>query len=110
MQLKRRDSLLGTDAKQAASEAESAVDSEAIPAQLLQDRCENRKFENDTRNAECANSGNEESKTTLQQHPPSLKEALNNALSSGLKGGIAGAAAMGVNVISLMWIRTTVSE
>lgn len=40
---------------------------------------------------------------------PSFREILDKAAKSAMRGGAAGAAAMGVNVGALMWIRTTVN-
>ena len=42
------------------------------------------------------------------QEPMSMGQVLNKAAGSALRGGVAGAAAMGANVLALMWMRTTV--
>ncbi len=39
----------------------------------------------------------------------SASEALSLALQRGLQGGLSGAAAMGINVLTLMWMRTTIN-
>lgn len=36
-------------------------------------------------------------------------EAVRKALQRGLEGGLSGAAAMGINVLTLMWMRTTIN-
>ena len=41
--------------------------------------------------------------------PPSASEALSKALRRGLEGGLSGATAMGINVLTLMWMRTTIN-
>jgi hypothetical protein len=40
--------------------------------------------------------------------PLTMGQVLNKAGGSALRGGLAGAAAMGANVLALMWMRTTV--
>eukprot|EP00607_Mallomonas_marina_P005558 CAMPEP_0182427398 /NCGR_PEP_ID=MMETSP1167-20130531/17142_1 /TAXON_ID=2988 /ORGANISM="Mallomonas Sp, Strain CCMP3275" /LENGTH=290 /DNA_ID=CAMNT_0024609601 /DNA_START=138 /DNA_END=1007 /DNA_ORIENTATION=- len=40
---------------------------------------------------------------------PDITQALNKAAARALQGGLAGAAAMAINVCSLMWIRTTIN-
>jgi len=46
--------------------------------------------------------------TSGDDTPPTFNEIMNKAAKSALRGGVAGAAAMGANVVCLMWMRTTV--
>jgi hypothetical protein len=45
-----------------------------------------------------------------KEEPPTFREVMNKASASAIRGGTAGAAAMGANVLALMWMRTTVSS
>uniref|UniRef100_A0A7S2FX32 ADP,ATP carrier protein n=1 Tax=Florenciella parvula TaxID=236787 RepID=A0A7S2FX32_9STRA len=47
--------------------------------------------------------------TSEAKAPPTLSEALANAKAKAFRGGVAGAAAMVINVTTLMWMRTTVN-
>jgi hypothetical protein len=47
---------------------------------------------------------------TKPTKPMTVSEVLNKAAASALRGGVAGAAAMGANVATLMWLRTTVRK
>lgn len=41
--------------------------------------------------------------------PPTFGEIMNKAAKASIRGGVAGAAAMGANVLALMWMRTTIN-
>jgi hypothetical protein len=94
-----------------ATETDSAVDSEQSFGGLVQDCLEEEQERRDNDELVMGNKlGKDDSDSDDTQAPvASVKEALSIAMDAGFKGGIAGAAAMGVNVFALMWIRTTVS-
>lgn len=43
------------------------------------------------------------------EQPPSMGEVLHKAKATALRGGLSGAAAMVINVMALMWMRTTIN-
>lgn len=45
----------------------------------------------------------------MSDHPPSPKDVFVTAIKRAAQGGLAGAAAMGINVCTLMWMRTTIN-
>lgn len=52
---------------------------------------------------------NSEDSSAPKKAPLSPKEVFAKAMKRAAEGGLAGAAAMAINVCSLMWIRTTIN-